>query len=95
MRNFSRKKVKGGKLTERFLGPYTIINVMSHGVYEIRNEEGKTSHATGSHLKMYLSSDACCMEYEDSSSSQGDCVHVGYILVCEYHTIKRYLSVCS
>ena len=62
LRNFSRKKpVKGGKLTERFLGPYTIINVLPHGVYEIRNEEGKTARATGSHLKMYKSSDACCI----------------------------------
>ena len=32
LRNFSRKKVKGGKLTERFLGPYTIINVLQNGV---------------------------------------------------------------
>ena len=40
-RNFSHKKVKGGKLTERFLRPYTIINVLPHGVYEIRNVEGK------------------------------------------------------
>ena len=55
-RNFSRKKVKGGKLTERFLGPYKIINVLPHGVYELRNE-GKTTRATGSHLKMYKSSD--------------------------------------
>ena len=38
-------------MTERFLGPYTIINVLPNGVYEIRNEEGKTTHATGSHLK--------------------------------------------
>ncbi|KAL5515784.1 hypothetical protein EMCRGX_G001003 [Ephydatia muelleri] len=75
LRNFSRKKVKGAKLTERFLGPYTIINVLQNGVYEIRNEEGKTTRATGSHLKMYMSSDACCMEDEDEdqSSSQGDC----------------------
>ena len=32
LKNFSRKKVKGGKLTERFLGPYTIINVLPNGV---------------------------------------------------------------
>ena len=84
LKNFSRKKVKGGKLTERFLGPYTIINVLPNGIYEIRNEEGKTTRATGSHLKMYMSSDACCMddEDEDQSSSQGDCV--SKILVCKY-----------
>ena len=50
--------------------------MLPNGVYEIRNEEGKTTRATGSHLKMYMSSDACCMEDEDEdqSSSQGDCV---------------------
>ena len=85
LRNFSRKKVRGGKVTERFLGPYTIINVLPNGVYAIRNEEGKTAHTTVSHLKMYMSSDACCMEDEDQSSSQGDCV--SKILVCKYHTI--------
>ena len=50
LRNVSRKKVKGGKLTERFLGPHTIINVLPNGVYEIRNEEGKAARATGSHF---------------------------------------------
>ena len=47
--------VKGGKLSEGFFGPHTIINVLPHGVYEIRNEGGKTAHATGRHLKMYKS----------------------------------------
>ena len=105
LKNFSRKKVKGGKLTERFLGPYTIINVLPNGVYEIRNEEGKTTRATGSHLKMYMSSDACCMEDEDEdqSSSQGDCV--SKILVCKYMYqilvslqlmyVYKYMGVCN
>ena len=45
-------------------------------LYEIRNEEGKTTRATGSYLKMYKSSDCdiCCIGDEDPSSSQGDCV---------------------
>ena len=105
LKNFSRKKVKGGKLTERFLGPYTIINVLPNGVYEIRNEEGKTTRATGSHLKMYMSSDACCMEDEDEdqSSSQGDCV--SKILVCKYMYqilvslqlmyVNEYMGICN
>ena len=59
--------------------------MLPNGVYEICNEEGKITHATGSHLKMYMSSDACCMEDEDQSSSQGDCV--SKILVCKYHAI--------
>ena len=64
--------------------------MLPHGVYEIRNEEGKTARATGSHLKMYKSSDACCIGDEDQSSSQGDCVSKTFILVCEDHTIKRH-----
>ena len=43
LRNFSRKMVKGGKLTERFLWPYTIINVLPHGVYEIRTGDYASS----------------------------------------------------
>ena len=61
--------------------------MLPHGVYVIRNEEGKTACATGSHLKMYKSSD---VGDEDQSSSQGDCVSKSFILVCEDHTIKRY-----
>ena len=41
--------------------------MLPHGVYEIRNEEGKTARATGSHFKMYKSSDACCIGDEDQS----------------------------
>ena len=66
-------------------------------VYEIHNEEGKTTHATGSHLTRYMSSDAFCMVDEDQSSSQGDCL--SKIVVCKCHTFLGYLSsaadVCS
>ena len=103
LKNFSHKKVKGGKLTERFLGPYTIINVLPNGVYELCNEEGKTTHATGNHLKMYMSSDACGMEDEDEdqSSSQRDCV--SKILLCKYQIlvslqlmyVYKYMGVCN
>ena len=79
--------------------------MLPNGVYEIRNEEGKTTRATGSHLKMYMSSDACCMEDEDEdqSSSQGDCV--SKILVCKYMYqilvslqlmyVYKYMGVCN
>lgn len=70
LRNFSRKKVKGGKLTERFVGPYKIISILPHGVYLLLNEEGRSTRATGSHLKIYKSSNG---EVEDPSSTQGDC----------------------
>ncbi|KAL5475518.1 hypothetical protein EMCRGX_G025345 [Ephydatia muelleri] len=71
LKNFKRQKVKGGKLMERYLGPYTIMNVLPHGVYELCNEKGKTTRATGSHLKMYKSSDAQCIG-ENEGSITGD-----------------------
>ena len=71
LKNFKRQKVKGGKLMERYLGPYTIMNVLPHGVYELRNEKGKTTRATGSHLKIYKSSDAQCIG-ENEGSITGD-----------------------
>ena len=71
LKNFKQQKVKGGKLMERYLGPYTIMNVLPHGVYELRNEKGKTTRATGSHLKIYKSSDAQCIG-ENEGSITGD-----------------------
>ena len=47
------------------------MNVLPHGVYELRNENGKTTRATGSHLKIYKSSDAQCIG-ENEGSITGD-----------------------
>lgn len=65
------------------MGPtQSLISVLLHGEYEIRNKEGNTTRVTGSHIKMYkLPSDACCVGDEDRSSSQGGCV------------VKFYLSI--
>ena len=52
-KDFTRKRIRGGKLTQRYLGPFTIRKVLPHGVYEISDEEGKKTRATGAHLKAY------------------------------------------
>ena len=39
-------------------------------MYLLLNEEGRSTRATGSHLKIYKSSNG---EVEDPSSTQGDC----------------------
>ena len=52
-KDFTRKKTRGGKLKERFLGPYTISKVLPHGVYEITDGTGWKTRATGGHLKVY------------------------------------------
>ena len=52
-KDFTRKKTRGGKLKERYLGPYLITKIMPHGVYEIKNEAGVATRATGAHLKAY------------------------------------------
>ena len=52
-KDFTRKKTKGGKLSCRYLGPFTITKVKSRGVYELCSEDGKVTNATGGHLKVY------------------------------------------
>ena len=54
-KDFTRKKTKGGKLKERYLGPYTITKVHPHGTYELADpsNKSKTLRATGAHLKPY------------------------------------------
>ncbi|KAL5479365.1 hypothetical protein EMCRGX_G022879 [Ephydatia muelleri] len=60
-KDFTRKKTKGGKLSFRYVGPFTITRVKSRGVYELCSDDGKVTSATGGHLKVYrkpLGSDA-------------------------------------
>eukprot|EP00731_Ephydatia_muelleri_P014878 Em0008g598a len=60
-KDFTRKKTKGGKLSCRYVGPFTITRVKSRGVYELCSDDGKVTSATGGHLKVYrkpLGSDA-------------------------------------
>ena len=58
-KDFTRKKTKGGKLKERYLGPYAITKVLPHGTYELAepSNRGQTLRATGAHLKPYNSPD--------------------------------------
>ena len=52
-KDFTRKKTRGGKLKEHYLGPYTITKVLPHGVYQLTDDTGVTTRATGAHLKVY------------------------------------------
>ena len=72
-KDFNRRKTKGGKLKERFVGPFTITKVLPHGIYQLRGQAGQVIRATGGHLKVYRQA----MEGEDcaaSSSSYGACL---------------------
>ena len=55
-KDFTRKRTKGGKLKERYPGPYTITKVLPHGTYELADpsDKMKTLHATMAHLKNEL-----------------------------------------
>eukprot|EP00731_Ephydatia_muelleri_P000058 Em0001g58a len=60
-KDFTRKKTKGGKLSCRYVGPFTITRVKSRGVFQLCSDDGKVTSATGGHLKVYrkpLGSDA-------------------------------------
>ena len=52
-KDFTRKKTRGGKLKERYLRPYTITKVLPHGVYQLTDNTGVMTRATGAHLKVY------------------------------------------
>ena len=41
MENTAQKQRKGGKLADKFLGPYTINRHIGKGLYELRNKSGK------------------------------------------------------
>ena len=54
IKDFARKKRKGGKLDVRYVGPFVIVKSLSRGVYQLVSEDGKsTVRATGAHLKPY------------------------------------------
>ena len=41
MENTQQKQRNGGKLSDRWLGPYTINRNLGKGVYELKNSSGK------------------------------------------------------
>ena len=51
LKDFCRKKRKGGKLAMRYIGPYKITSATKKGQHPVSR---KTSKAIGSHLKVYV-----------------------------------------
>ena len=43
MENMAQKQRKGGKLADKFLGPYKIRRRVGKGLYELKNKSGKVS----------------------------------------------------
>ena len=56
LKDFTRKKIKGGKLKNRYVGPHVIPKSLPHGVYELTDvkNERNTLRVTGTHLKPYV-----------------------------------------
>ncbi len=55
LKDFRRKKRKGGKLNSKYVGPFKIIRARGKGVYYIENvASGQVSRAIGSHLKEFI-----------------------------------------
>ena len=53
-KDFKRKKRKGGKLDERYVGPFVISAVLTRGVYQLTSQDGtNVLKATGAHIKPY------------------------------------------
>lgn len=55
VKDFTRKKRKGGKLDAKWVGPYVIQKKCTRGVYSVAlpNDTSETKRVTGAHLKLY------------------------------------------
>ena len=55
VKDFTRKKRKGGKLDPKWVGPYVIQKKLSRGVYVVAlcEDLSRTRKVTGGHLKLY------------------------------------------
>ena len=53
-KDIRRKRRRGGKLEQRYIGPFVVSGVVSRGVYRLTSQDGKTVvKAIGAHLKAY------------------------------------------
>ena len=53
LKDHTRRKRKGGKLDNRWHGPFKIHKILPRGVYALSDEASKIRRATGAHLKVY------------------------------------------
>ena len=93
-KDFTHKKTKGGKLSCRYVGPFTITRVRSRGVYDLSSDDGKVISATGGHLKVYRKpvtsggdhgSDSTYTSEDDSSPSNDGSISEDYRSIADYH----------
>ena len=55
-KDFTRRKRKGGKLDEKWVGPYRIVNALGRGLYrleDVADSKKVVSRVNGVHLKKY------------------------------------------
>ena len=55
LKDFKRKKTKGGKLLIRWKGPYTIVKLLGRGTYMLSDADSNTVRAIASHIKPFIS----------------------------------------
>ena len=55
LKDFKRKKTKGGKLLIRWKGPYTIVKLLGRGTYMLSDANSNTVRAIASHIKPFIS----------------------------------------
>ena len=70
VKDFNRKKRKGGKLDYKWKGPYTITQCLGRGLYSLKavDKSHEIGRVNGAHLKQYLSP----MHQETDTSKQND-----------------------
>ena len=58
IKDYNRKKRKGGKMDYKWLGPYTIVKSLGKGLYALKATDGSVGvidRVHGTRLKPYLS----------------------------------------
>ena len=93
-KDFTSKMTKGGKLSCRYVGSFTITRVWSRGVYDLSSDDGKVTSATGGHLKVYRKpvtsggdhgSNSTYISEDDSSPSNDGSISEDYRSNADYH----------
>lgn len=99
-KDFTRKKRKGGKLDDRWLGPYTISKDLGKGFYSLSDSMSViVKRVNGAHLKIYEDThDDNCGSDEDicneslkskESCDSESCNDFNLVCVCIYTTVCK------
>ena len=77
VKDFMRKKRKGGKLDQKWLGPYKIEKTLPRGIYVISllNDQSKIRSVSGAHIKVYTTPTSVQVNTTEQSQEKSGSEH--------------------